>query len=241
MYQSTPPFPPGTSSPFSGILLVDKPAGRSSFSLVAEVRRITGQKKIGHAGTLDPFATGLLILLLSREWTARAGEFLHHDKKYETVFRLGFATDTYDREGTRTESSSYVPSREEVEKALTHFQGEIQQVPPMFSAKKKGGVRLYDLARKGIEVEREPVSVHVALQLIEYEYPLLRLQVHCSKGTYVRSLGHDIGKHLGCYAHVDQLRRVQSGRMSVDDALSEGAFSKETIRANLLTLYPLKE
>ena len=93
----------------------------------------------------------------------------------------------------------------------------------------------------GIEVEREPVSVHVALQLIEYEYPLLRLQVHCSKGTYVRSLGHDIGKHLGCYAHVDQLRRVQSGRMSVDDALSEGAFSKETIRANLLTLYPLKE
>lgn len=235
MHQNTP------SSPFSGILLVDKPEGRSSFSLVAQVRRITGQKKIGHAGTLDPFATGLLILLLSREWTARAGEFLQHDKIYQTVLRLGSATDTYDREGTITEISSYVPSQKEIENVLAQFQGDILQIPPMFSAKKKEGVRLYDLARKGIEIERQPIPVRVTTQLMTYEYPFVQLQVLCSKGTYIRALGHDIGRHLGCYAHLDQLRRIQSGPLAVDDALSEEALSKETIGSHLLTLYPLKE
>ena len=221
----------------SGILLVDKPEGRSSFSLVAQVRRITGQKKIGHAGTLDPCATGLLILLLSRSWTSRADEFLCHDKAYRTTLRLGVSTDTFDREGKILETSSYVPTMAEVESVLERFQGTQEQIPPMFSAKKIEGVRLYDLARKGKEVERKPIVVRLDVRLVEYTYPYLSLDVRCSKGTYIRSLGHDIGETLSCHAHLENLRRTQSGLFSVENALKEDMLTKETIQAHLITTF----
>jgi tRNA pseudouridine55 synthase len=221
---------------FSGMLLVDKPENRSSFSIVAQVRRITGQKKIGHAGTLDPFATGLLILLLSRTWTAKAGEFLHHDKEYQAIVRLGSSTDTYDTEGLVINTSAYIPTLLEVENVLQGFQGDISQIPPMFSAKKVAGTRLYDLARKGKEIERKPIFVHVDITLLEYTYPYLRLNVHCSKGTYIRALGNDIGNALGCYAHVEQLRRTKSGNFCIENALSVESLTQEIIQSHLIVL-----
>lgn len=224
-------------SDISGMLLVDKPAGRSSFSVVAELRRITGQKKIGHTGTLDPFATGLLILLLGKKWTSRAHEFLHHTKEYQAVLKLGVQTDTYDCEGKEVAHSSVVPSLEELRQVISRFQGEMLQTPPMFSAKKVGGTRLYELARKGHVIERRPVLVQVVVELMEYVYPYVRIDVRCSKGTYIRSLGNDIGEQLGCFAHLEQLRRTKNGSWSVEDALVLAHNSKEQIESRLVKKY----
>jgi tRNA pseudouridine55 synthase len=202
-----------------GILLIDKPLGRTSFFAVHVIRKKTGQKKVGHAGTLDPFATGLLVLLLGKSWTKRAGDFLHHDKEYEAVFSLGKATDTYDCEGKTTRESPYVPSKDELEEVLRFFQGDYDQTPPMFSAKKIDGTRLYELARKGIEVERKRVRVSITTTLLSYTYPYVSLHIQGSKGTYIRSIAHDLGERLGCYAHVSSLRRVRSGPFYLEQAL----------------------
>lgn len=203
-----------------GILLVDKPEKISSFHVVSILRKRAGVKKIGHGGTLDPFATGLLVLFISRNYTKRAQEFLDGDKEYRTTLRLGIATNSFDTEGEVTNTSDVIPTLDEVKRVLDQFQGTLLQVPPMFSAKKIGGKRLYEMARKGVVVERAPVQVHVTSTLVSYSYPELTLHVHCSKGTYIRSLGHDIGVALGTFAHLTQLRRVRSGRFSVDTALS---------------------
>jgi tRNA pseudouridine55 synthase len=203
-----------------GIILVDKPKGMTSFGVVAALRRRLGVKKIGHGGTLDPFATGLLVLFISREFTKQADLFLQGDKEYKATIKLGSATDTYDSEGKETASSEKIPSKEEVLLAVQEFQGRLLQVPPMFSAKKKGGKRLYELARKGIVCERAPVEVFVRATFLRYDYPILEIEVLCSKGTYIRSLGDDIGKRLGSYAHLVELQRTKCGRFSLDMAMN---------------------
>ncbi len=205
----------------NGILLVNKAAGFSSFYLVSLLRCLTKVEKIGHAGTLDPFATGIMVMLIGREYTRRSDAFLSSDKEYRALLQLGLATDTYDIEGKITFRSSGVPTLKEIEVALAAFQGEIAQIPPMYSAKKVQGKKLYDLARKGIEIERQPVIVRVQTQFISYQYPMLDLKIICSKGTYIRTLAHDIGHFLGCGAHLFELTRTRSGSFSLDQCLPQ--------------------
>ena len=195
----------------SGILLVDKPAGKTSFYLVSQLRRLTGIKKIGHAGTLDPLATGVMVMLIGRDYTRKSDQMIRHDKEYETNIFLSAATSSYDAEGEITDRSDYIPSLDEINSALLHFQGTQKQVPPMFSAKKVCGKKLCDLARRGIEIEREPAEVTMRITLLEYHYPHLRLKVECSKGTYIRSLAHDLGLKLGTFGHIIALTRTRSG------------------------------
>ena len=184
-----------------GILPVYKPAGSTSFSLVRALRKKTQIQKIGHAGTLDPFAEGVMILLIGRTFTRQADTFLSQDKEYAATLHLGIETTTFDPEGEITAQSDIIPSLPQIQQALLEFQGTISQIPPMFSAKKIQGKKLYELARKGIEVERKPVLITLQTQLISYNYPDLNLHVTCSKGTYIRSLADDLGKKLGCGAY----------------------------------------
>ncbi len=194
-----------------GLLLVNKPKGKTSFSLVSALRRLTGVQKIGHAGTLDPFAQGVMILLVGKNFTRCSDQFLNQDKEYLAELTLGVATDSYDSEGTIVSESPYAPTLEQVETALLSFQGTLLQTPPMFSAKKVDGTRLYELARKGISIEREAVSVTMHTEMISYDYPRLTLRVSCSKGTYIRSIAHDLGAQLTCGAYLSDLTRTRSG------------------------------
>ncbi|MBS4168835.1 tRNA pseudouridine(55) synthase TruB [Parachlamydia sp. AcF125] len=202
-----------------GILLLDKPRGCTAFNLVARLRKVLGVKKIGHAGTLDPFATGVMVMLIGRNFTRLSDQFLSQDKEYEAEVYLGVSTDTYDCEGQILSQSERIPSLAEIQTALASFQGEILQIPPMFSAKKQNGKKLYELARQGKTIERPPVKVSVQISLLNYAYPYLSLSVSCSKGTYIRSLAHDLGMLLGIGAHLTQLRRVRSGRFHLKDCL----------------------
>lgn len=154
-----------------GILPVNKPSGKTSFSLIHALRKITKIKKIGHAGTLDPNASGVMIILIGRQFTAKADTFLQQDKEYKATVHLGIETTTYDPEGTITATSPTCPTLEQVTQALTHFQGTITQIPPMYSAKKVNGKKLYELARKGIEIERKPINITLETKLIDYSYP----------------------------------------------------------------------
>lgn len=203
-----------------GILLVDKPKGKTSFSLVSALRKKTGIQKIGHAGTLDPFATGLMIMLIGKQFTRLSDQYLTQDKEYQCTVRLGITTDTYDCEGIITETSPIEPSLSDIEHALIQFNGTMSQIPPMFSAKKIKGQKLYELARRGISIERQPVSVTLKTTLISYNYPNLELHIACSKGTYIRSLAYDLGRLLGCGAHLNELRRLKSGAFSIQQAIS---------------------
>lgn len=205
----------------NGILLVDKAAGSTSFHLVSLLRRLTRIEKIGHAGTLDPFATGVMVMLIGREYTRKSDSFLSCDKEYRAILQLGIVTDTYDIEGQIVSRSEKVPTLNEIKLALASFQGEISQIPPMYSAKKIDGKKLYDLARKGIVIERQPVQVKVDIQLIQYNYPMLEIVVACSKGTYIRSLGHDIGQFLGCGAHLFELTRTRSGFFRIEECIPQ--------------------
>ena len=202
-----------------GILLVDKPQGKTSFSLIRSLRRLTGIKKVGHAGTLDPFATGVMILLLGRDYTRLSDKLLLADKEYIATVHLGVTTDTYDCDGKITASSKKKPTQLQVEKIISQFQGEMDQTPPMYSAKKVKGKPLYKLAREGIEIERKPCKVHVSITILSYDYPDLKLSVSCSKGTYIRSLAHDIGEKLGSGAHLTQLQRTRSGSYTLAECI----------------------
>jgi tRNA pseudouridine55 synthase len=203
----------------SGILLVNKPTGKVSFSLVAALRKITNVSKIGHAGTLDPFATGLMVMLIGKQYTRMSDSFLTNDKEYITTVHLGIETDTYDPEGVIVSQSDLVPSLEEIKTALATLSGSVYQTPPMFSAKKKDGKKLYELARKGITIDRLPSLVHIEPVILSYEYPYLKLSVKCSKGTYIRSIAYDLGKLLGCGAHLSALHRTRSGNFDVEKAV----------------------
>lgn len=207
--------------PIEGILLVDKPKGPTSFSLVQTLRKRLGVKKIGHAGTLDPFATGVMVMLIGRRYTRLSDHFLCNDKEYVAEVRLGITTDTYDSEGQIILQSSHIPSFDEIQTVLKEFQGEIDQIPPMYSAKKKEGKKLYELARKGQEVARDPVKITLQTSFVRYEYPILELHISCSKGTYIRSIAYDLGLKLGCGAHLTNLRRTRSGKFNLKDCISE--------------------
>ena len=165
-----------------GILPVDKERGKTSFSLVSMLRKKTSVRTIGHAGTLDPFAEGVMVMLIGKKFTRLSDIFLTQDKAYDTTLLLGKATDTFDLEGTVTHTSLHVPTLQDVEKAINSFQGTILQTPPMFSAKKQQGQKLYTLARQGISVPRAPVPVTVQITLISYSYPHLQLSVPVRRG-----------------------------------------------------------
>lgn len=195
-----------------GIIVLDKPAGMSSNNAVQEVKRLFGARKVGHTGSLDPLATGVLPLCLG-EATKFSQYLLDSDKRYLTQVRLGVATDSGDADGkVIAEHSTEGVTRARVESALAAFRGDIEQVPSMFSAVKHHGKPLYKLARQGIEIERQarPVTVH-ANDIVALEGDELTLNIHCSKGTYVRNIAHDLGEALGCGAHVCALRRTQAG------------------------------
>ncbi len=204
-----------------GLILVDKSVGSTSFHIVSLLRRLTKERTIGHAGTLDPFATGVMVMLIGRNFTRLSNTFLGADKQYRAVMVLGVSTDTYDLDGQETARSAFEPSFSQVETAIASFQGEIWQTPPMFSAKKQGGQKLYDLARKGIVVDRPAVSVRLAISCVQYTYPYLEMVVDCSKGTYIRSLAYDLGQTLGCGAHLSSLVRLRSGSFYLEDCIPQ--------------------
>ena len=210
--------------PYEEIILIDKPDNMSSFGVVARVRRklrdrFNKKVKVGHTGTLDPFATGLLIILAGRA-TKKSDEFLKKDKEYEATVYLGKTSTTGDIEGEITETSKKVPTRAEVEAACEKFVGEIEQTVPAYSAVKINGERAYKLARKGEEVEMPTRKVTIyALDILSYDYPELKIRTHVSSGTYIRTLGEDIGKALGTGAYLTALRRTKIADYDVKDAL----------------------
>jgi len=217
-----------------GVLLVDKAEGMTSHDVVALVRRRLGIKKVGHCGTLDPIATGLLLLTLGRG-TKIQDLLMSEDKEYVGTFVLGVTTSTQDRQGEVTEQRP-VPALDEneIRAAFEKFRGDFYQMPPMVSAKKHGGVPLYKLARQGKVVEREPRLVHVYRYTIDrITLPEIDFSVVCSKGFYVRTYAHDIGEELGCGAHLKSLRRTKSGRFDVTNAITVDEIKNGT-RENIL-------
>ncbi|MFO1487208.1 MAG: tRNA pseudouridine(55) synthase TruB [Verrucomicrobiota bacterium] len=206
-------------SAIDGALLIDKPSGLTSHDVVDAIRRKFGIKKVGHCGTLDPNATGLLIIVLGRG-TKLSEKLMADDKVYEGDIKFGEATDSYDSDGELTASLPVMPmTLDELNEAAGSFIGDLMQKPPMVSAVKKGGVPLYKLARKGIEVEREARLIHIYnFRFTDYTEPVGRFKLACTKGTYVRSIAHDLGQKLGCGAHLATLRRSVSGKFEVADA-----------------------
>ncbi len=205
----------------NGILLIDKPEGISSAKAVAKVKRLLNVKKVGHAGTLDPFATGLLICCINQA-TKVAEKFLHGNKTYQATLRLGIETDTQDLTGNII-SQTEVPeiSSEQIVEVFKSFEGETEQIPPMFSAVKHQGMPLYKLARRGIVVEKPARKITIFnLEILEISLPEIRFTVKCSSGTYIRTLAADIGKKLGCGAHLIALRRIESSNFHISQAIA---------------------
>jgi tRNA pseudouridine55 synthase len=203
-----------------GVLLLDKPKGLSSNQALQAARRLFSAAKAGHTGTLDPMATGLLPLCFG-EATKFSGELLNADKRYRARVRLGVTTDTADAEGVVLKEVPVIVERSQLEAVITKFEGEISQVPPMYSALKRDGKPLYEYARAGIEVDRAPRQIRIyELRLLGWEAPFFEFDVLCSKGTYVRTLAADIGDRLGCGAHLTALRRTAIGSLQIDDAIS---------------------
>lgn len=225
-----------------GLLLIDKPQGWTSFDVVNYVRKIVAQSqgtkpkntKVGHCGTLDPLATGLLILVIGKEYTRRAGEFSKLDKTYEVTMKLGETSATADEEGEKTAVSDTVPSQEAILGALRQFTGDIMQTPPAFSAMKINGQRAYKLARQGkaVELEARPVTIY-GNELTSYEYPYVRFISKVSSGTYIRSLVEDLGKELGTGAYMSDLRRTSIGNSTIEHALPIEGLDQNLITNNL--------
>ena len=203
----------------NGIVIIDKPQGWTSQDVTARLRRVFNTRRIGHGGTLDPMATGVLPVFVDR--ATRGVEFFEHaEKTYETVLRLGLTTDTEDTSGTVLTEQEVHISQAEFEGILPRFRGEIQQIPPMYSALKINGQKLVDLARKGKTVERQPrpITIH-ELELLEFSGDTARLRVRCSKGTYIRTLCKDMGEALGCGGCMAALRRVQAGEYTIAESV----------------------
>jgi len=207
------------------ILLVDKPAGITSHDVVDQVRRLYKTRRVGHAGTLDPFATGLLIIGIEKA-TKELPKYVGLDKTYEATAKLGWTSPGYDteRQAVETDQSTYkIPTREDIEQTLNKFRGGYDQRAPLHSAKKTGGKKLYDLARAGTATDEMRPMKHVTiseLEILGYAWPELRFRVNCSSGTYIRSLADDIGRELGCGAYLTQLRRTKIGDFRVEDSES---------------------
>lgn len=225
-----------------GLLLIDKPKGWTSFDVVNYVRKMVatheGKKpknvKCGHTGTLDPLATGLLVLLIGKEYTRRATELTKLDKAYQVTMRLGMVSTTADEEGEKSETSTHQPNKEEISAALQQFTGEVLQTPPAFSAMKINGQRAYKLAREGKEValEARPVKIYSNI-LTDYDYPFVTFTSEVGSGTYIRSLVEDVGKALGTGAYMSDLRRTRIGEFSLDDAEAVESLRAESLEATL--------
>ena len=233
-----------------GLLIVDKPSGITSHDVVARVRRILKTRRVGHTGTLDPFATGVMVILVGR--ATRLAQFLDKDEKeYEALISFGFETDTGDRTGVRSaecgrrsEEIGELIANANWHELFSEFLGEIEQVPPMYSAKKIAGKKLYEHARKGVEVERQPITVNIReINVINNASPTprsaLRIRVVCSAGTYIRTLAEDIGKKLGTRAHLAELRRTRAGRFGIDQGITFDGLEKLNDPAE--RLLPLNE
>ena len=224
-----------------GFLNIYKPKGKTSHDVVAILRRITKVKQIGHTGTLDPFAEGVLPICIGK--ATRLIEYLKDDKAYVATVQFGSATDTYDLEGETTKTSDLIPSLDEIEAKLDDFRGEIEQTPPIYSAIKVNGKKLYEYARAGEQVEVKTRKVCIKeLKLLEYnqETRILELYIACSKGTYIRSIANDLGEKLGCFGHLIKLVRVQAGDFVVEDAIKlEDLQTKEDVEKQLI--YPLQK
>jgi tRNA pseudouridine55 synthase len=204
-----------------GLYLINKPRGRSSFSIVAQVRRLSGIKKVGHAGTLDPEAEGLLVVLLGKEYTKQAEKYSKLDKTYEFEVKLGEVSTTDDEEGDKTEVSGLKPTKAEIIKALSNYEGEIEQTPPVYSAIKIDGQRAYKRARNGEEVEMPTRKVNIkSIELLDYKYPFASIKADVSSGTYIRSLARSIGEDLKTGAYCTKIVRTRVGEFSLDDALA---------------------
>ncbi len=227
-----------------GFLLIDKPTDWTSHDVVGYIRNIarraTGQKKIrvGHSGTLDPFATGLLIVGVGREATKRLDEFKEMKKEYIATIKLGSVSDTHDRTGVISEQkpvSNDQISENNIREVLQNFVGRQKQIPPMYSAKKVDGKKLYKLARKGIEIERKPNEIEIySLELLELEGQLLTVKCQVSTGTYIRTLAHDIGQKLRSGAYCEELRRTKIGNYSVDQALLPKYIDIDNLNSNII-------
>jgi tRNA pseudouridine55 synthase len=207
--------------PFDGAVLIDKPAGPTSHDVVDALRRAFRLEKVGHCGTLDPNATGLLVIVLGKG-TKLSEKLMCDDKVYEGAIKFGETTDSYDAVGELVSSLPVPPiTLDELNAAAAEFQGDLMQAPPMVSAVKIKGVPLYKMARKGIEVERKPRLIHIySFHFSSYSEPLGQFRIACTKGTYVRSLAHDLGQKMGCGAHLASLRRIVSGKFDVKDSIT---------------------
>ena len=212
-----------------GAILIDKPAGPTSHDVVDAIRRKFGIKKVGHCGTLDPNATGLLIIVLGRG-TKLSEKLMGDDKVYEGTIKFGVTTNSYDTDGETLETKTVPPlALEQLNELASQFIGDQMQTPPMVSAIKKDGVPLYKLARKGVEVEREPRLIHIYnFRFTNYSEPLGEFRLACTKGTYVRSIAHDLGQKIGCGAHLSTLRRSASGKFDAADSTPLDAVLKMT-------------
>jgi len=219
-------------------ILINKPKDWTSHDVVSYIRNIVNRQtglptvankaKVGHAGTLDPFATGLLIVGIEREATKRLDDFKNLPKTYIAKIKLGAVSDTQDSTGNISKKSSKKPTTKEIEKVLKSFIGKQEQLPPMYSAKKIKGKKLYELARKGIEIERKPNEIEIYdIKLLEYSHPIIKIEVSCSTGTYIRTLANDIGETLKTGAYCDELERTKIGNYSVKDAVDVKNASKE--------------
>lgn len=222
-----------------GVLLLDKPYAMTSNAALQTARRLLNAQKAGHTGTLDPLASGLLALTFG-EATKFSADLLHADKTYIAGIKLGQKTTTGDLEGDFLQNRPVRVNRADIEKALNAFRGDILQVPPMFSALKRDGKTLYDLAREGVSIERQARSVRIEkLEILEFADELLTVEVTCSKGTYIRVLAEDIGEALGCGAHLASLRRTKVGVLSLEDAVTLQALETMSVDERLATLKPL--
>lgn len=203
-----------------GILIMDKPEGFTSFDVVAKLRGIMHIRKIGHTGTLDPIATGVLVVCVGSA-TKAVSRLTAEDKVYEAGVLFGKKYDTGDITGKLIQTSDKVITSDEYEKAFEQFTGDILQIPPMYSAKKVNGKKLYEYAREGIEVEREPEQINIfSIELLSFDYPHAVIRIHCSKGTYIRTLIEDIAESLGTVATMESLRRMRNGQFSIEDAVT---------------------
>jgi len=242
----TPPFASrlaGTESDrpskMDGVLIIDKPAGMTSHDVVNRVRRVLGTKRVGHTGTLDPFATGAMVILVGK--ATRLAQFIDKAaKEYVAEVRFGFETETGDLTGKPLDDRRPVEfTAEDIQRVLRRFQGAVEQIPPMYSAKKVGGQKLYELARKGKAVERKPVRINIfELEMLNANLlgsdPTASIRVVCSAGTYVRTLAEDIGKALGAGAHLASLRRLAAGQFTLDGALDLDQLAESSTPASLL-------
>ncbi len=204
----------------SGFILINKESGITSHDVVDKLRKITKIKKIGHAGTLDPIAAGLLILGVGRETTKKLFQLQKLDKEYVAKIRLGVVSDTFDREGRVKELKvEKIPTKKEIKKVLKTFVGKISQTPPPFSAKKIKGKKACDLVRRGIKIKLRPIEIKIyKIEVLKYCWPYLEIKVHCSSGTYIRSLASDIGKKLNCGGCIEELKRTKIGDFEVEKA-----------------------